>query len=205
MNDDVYTPAQASAVADLPLKAVHKLIDGRLIRPRRMRVGRETQRFLSQDQLVYLRLEAEGVRLLPLATRREVAKAVENSPKIDTVRLSEGSAVTVQVKHVRQEIERQLLRLKDAQHMTVSDPEILRGTPVYRGTRIPVELIAEMLTDGASVAEVLEGYPALDRDKVELATLYVRAFPRRGRPSQRPWANTKKPAGALLRAKALAE
>ena len=203
MNDDVYTPAQASAVADLPLKAVHKLIDGRLIRPRRMRVGREIQRLLSQDQLVYLRLEAEGVRLLPLATRREVAKAVENSPSIDMVCLSEGSAVMIQVKHVRLEVERQLLRLREAQQMTVSDPEILHGTPVYRGTRIPVELVADMLNDGASVEEILEGYPALDRNKIELAPLYVRAFPRRGRPSQRPWAS-KKPARVTRHAAVLA-
>ena len=145
MNDDVDTPAQASAVADLPLKAVHKLIDGRLIRPRRMRVGREIQRFLSQSQLVYLRLEAEGVRLLPLATRREVAKAVENSPDIDMVCLSEGSAVMIQVKHVRLEVELQLLRLRKAQQMTVSDPEILHGTPIYRGTRIPVDLSRKWL------------------------------------------------------------
>lgn len=203
MNDDAYTPAQASAVADLPLKAVHKLIDGRLIRPRRMRVGREVQRFLSQDQLVYLRLEAEGVRLLPLATRREVAKAVENSPRIEMVCLSEGSAVMIQVKHVRLEVERQLLRLREAEQMTVSDPEILHGTPVYRGTRIPVELVADMLNDGASVEEILEGYPALDRNKIELAPLYVRAFPRRGRPSQRPWAS-KKPARVTRHAAVLA-
>ena len=203
MNDDAYTPAQASAVADLPLKAVHKLIDGRLIRPRRMRVGREVQRFLSQDQLVYLRLEAEGVRLLPLATRREVAKAVENSPRIDMVCLSEGSAVMIQVKHVRLEVERQLVRLREAEQMTVSDPEILHGTPVYRGTRIPVELVADMLNDGASVEEILEGYPALDRNKIELAPLYVRAFPRRGRPSQRPWAS-KKPAHVTRHAAVLA-
>ena len=203
MNDAVYTPAQASAVADLPLKAVHKLIDGRLIRPRRMRVGREIQRFLSQGQLVYLRLEAEGVRLLPLATRREVAKAVENSPSIDMVCLSEGSAVMIQVKHVRLEVERQLLRLREAEQMTVSDPEILHGTPVYRGTRIPVELVADMLNDGTSVEEILEGYPALDRNKIELAPLYVRAFPRRGRPSQRPWAS-KKPARVTRHAAVLA-
>jgi uncharacterized protein (DUF433 family) len=204
MNDAVYTPSQASSFADLPLKAVHKLIDGHLIRPRRKRVGREIQRFLSPDQLVYLRLEAEGVRLLPLATRREVAQAVANSPEIDMVRLSEGSAVTIQVKPVRQEIKEQLLRLKKAQDMTACDPEILRGTPVFRGTRIPVELVAEMLADGASVEEILKGYPALDRNKVELATLYVRAFPRRGRPSQRPWAAAKKPAAVSRHAKALA-
>ena len=203
MNDAVYTPAQASAVANLPLKAVHKLIDGRLIRPRRMRVGQEIQRFLSQDQLVYLRLEAEGVRLLPLAMRREVAKAVENSPRIDMVCLSEGSAVMIQVKHVRLEVEQQLLRLREAEQMTVSDPEILHGSPVYRGTRIPVELVADMLNDGASVEEILEGYPALDRNKIELAPLYVRAFPRRGRPSQRLWAS-KKPARVTRHAAVLA-
>jgi uncharacterized protein (DUF433 family) len=143
--------------------------------------------------LVYLRLEAEGVRLLPLATRREVAKAVESSPGIDMVCLSEGSALMIQVKHVRLEVEQQLLRLRKAEQMTVSDPEILHGTPVYLGTRIPVELVADMLADGASVEEILEGYPALDQNKIELAPLYVRAFPRRGRPSQRPWAS-KKPA-----------
>lgn len=204
MNDAVYTPAQASAVADLPLKAVHKLIDGRLIRPRRKRVGREVQRLLSQDQLVYLRLEAEGVRLLPLATRREVAKAVANSPEMDMVCLSEGSAVMIQVKAVRQKIEQQILRLKEAQQMITSDPAILRGTPVYSGTRIPVELVADMLADGASVEEILEGYPALSRRKVELATLYMRAFPRRGRPTQRPWAAAKKPAAVIRHTRALA-
>jgi hypothetical protein len=98
MNHAFYTPAQASVVANLPLKAVYKLIDSRLIRPRRMRIGRDIQRLLSSDQLVYLRVETQSVRLLPLATHREVAKAVENSPDIDKVCLSEGSAVMIQVK-----------------------------------------------------------------------------------------------------------
>jgi uncharacterized protein (DUF433 family) len=77
------------------------------------------------------------------------------------------------------------------QNIVISDPEIMRGTPVYRGTRIPVELIADMLTQGARPEEILEGYPALDREKVELAPLYVQAFPRRGRPAPRPWARQK--------------
>jgi len=70
-------------------------------------------------------------------------------------------------------------------------PEIMRGTPVYRGTRIPVELIAEMLSQGTKPEEILVGYPALDREKVELAPLHVQAFPRRGRPASRPWAKRK--------------
>ena len=78
--------------------------------------------------------------------------------------------------------------------MVVSDPEIMRGTPVFKGTRIPVDLVADMLAQGATVDEILEGYPALDREKITVAPLYMRAFPRRGRPSRRPW-HGKKPRG----------
>src|SRR5579863_528017 len=191
MNAPEYTPAQASAVANLPLPAVHKLIERRLIRPRRLRTGRSIQRMLSREQVLYLRLEAEGVRLLPLAARREIAKQIESSPEIDTVILTEGSALTIQVKLVRLQLDQDLKRLDRAENMIVSDPEIMHGMPVYRGTRIPVELIADMLSQGANTAEILEGYPALDKEKVELALLYVQAFPRRGRPASRPWAKQK--------------
>ena len=191
MKTTEYTPAQASAVANLPLPAVHKLIERRLIRPRRLRTGRSIQRMLSREQVLYLRLEAEGVRLLPIPARRAIAKKIESSPEIDTVILAEGPALIIQVKSVRLELDQDLRRLQRAENIIVSDPEIMRGTPVYRGTRIPVELIADMLIQGAKPEEILEGYPALDRERVELAPLYVQAFPRHGRPASRPWAKRK--------------
>jgi uncharacterized protein (DUF433 family) len=191
MRTTEYTPAQASAVANLPLPAVHKLIERRLIRPRRLRTGRSIQRMLSREQVLYMRLEAEGVRLLPIAARRAIAKKIEASPEIDSVFLMEGTAVVIQVKSVRLELDHELERLRRVESMIISDPEIMRGSPVYRGTRIPVELIASMLSQGASAEEILAGYPALDKEKVELAPLYVQAFPRRGRPSARPWAKRK--------------
>jgi uncharacterized protein (DUF433 family) len=191
MQTTEYTPAQASAIANLPLSAVHKLIERRLIRPRRRRTGHSILRMLSREQVLYLRLEAEGVRLLPIASRRAIAKKIESSPEIDAVFLTEGSAVVVQVKSVRLELDEDLKKLERAENMIASDPEVMRGTPVYRGTRIPVELIADMLRQGATYEEILEGYPALDREKVELAPLYIQAFPRRGRPSVRPWAKRK--------------
>jgi uncharacterized protein (DUF433 family) len=191
METTEYTPAQASAVANLPLPAVHKLIERRLIRPRRLRVGRSIQRMLSREQVLYLRLEAEGVRLLPIAARRTIAKEIEASPEVDFVVLTEGSAVVIQVKSVRLGLDQDLRRLERAGEMILSDPEIMRGTPVYRGTRIPVDLIANMMAQGATPEEILDGYPALDREKIELAPLYVQAFPRRGRPASRPWAKRK--------------
>lgn len=62
------------------------------------------------------------------------------------------------------------------------------GAPVFKGTRIPVDLVATMTAQGATAEEILEGYPGLNREQVELAPLYVAAFPRRGRPARRRWA-----------------
>lgn len=191
MTEKSYTPAEASAIVKLPLKAVHKVIDGRLIRPYRSRRGNQVQRLLSAEQLVYLRLEAEGVGLLPMASRREVARAIESAPDADTVAVSGGSALVVQVKGARREVERELKRLRKIEAMVVSDPDIMGGTPIYRGTRIPVDLVAEMSAQGATIEEILDGYPALSREQVELAPLYMAAFPRRGRPARRPWAKQK--------------
>jgi uncharacterized protein (DUF433 family) len=186
-----YTPAQASAIANLPLPAVHKLIERRLIRPRRLRTGRSLLRMLSREQVLYLRLEAEGVRLLPIASRRAIARKIESSPDVDSVFLDEGLAVVIQVKSVRLELDEDFKRFARAEDLIVSDPEVMRGTPVFRGTRIPVQLVADMLRQGTSPKEILEGYPALDREKLELAPFYVQAFPRRGRPASRPWARQK--------------
>src|SRR2546423_4854796 len=186
-----YTPAEASALTNLPIRTVRRLIDRRLIRPRRLQTGRSVQRLLSWEQLVYLRLEAEGLGLLPVAERRKIAKQIEADAGIDVVSVSEGSALLIQVKTVRKELDETLKKLERAESVIVEDPETMSGTPVYRGTRIPVELIAEMLNRGAGIEEILEGYPALDREKIELAPLYVRAFPRRGRPAARPWPKRK--------------
>jgi uncharacterized protein (DUF433 family) len=63
------------------------------------------------------------------------------------------------------------------EQIVACDPEIMGGTPVFRGTRIPVDLIAEMLAQGASAEEILERYPTLDKEKIAMAPLCTRAFP----------------------------
>jgi uncharacterized protein (DUF433 family) len=188
IHNDAYTPSQVSAVTGLPLPAVHKAIEYKLIRPKRVREGHSVQRLLTRTHALYLRMEARGLRSLPLAERRQVARAIQQNPGIDALLISEGSVIVIQCKSARKDVATGLRRLAEATRMVVSDPETMRGEAVYRGTRIPVHSIADMLSHGASVGEILEGYPALTREKVELATMYVQAFPRRGRPGTRSWA-----------------
>jgi uncharacterized protein (DUF433 family) len=182
-----YTPAQAAAVTGLPLPAVHKAIEYRLIRPKVVREGRSLYCLLSKPQVLYLQLEANGLRCLPLAARRQIARAVEQAPNVDIVPVSQGGALVVEIKSARKQMEGALRRLAQAERMIASDPEVMRGTPVYRGTRVPVHAIADMLAQGTTVEEILEGYPGLTREGVGLAPVYAKAFPRRGRPPVRPW------------------
>ena len=191
MDELGYTLTQASVISQMPLPAVHKLIERRLIRPRRVRVGGRTVRVLSREQLVYLRLESAGVRLFPMATRRQILRSIESAPEAEAIPVPQGSAIHVHVEELRREVDRALSQLALARDMVTSNPEIMGGTPVFRKTRIPVDLVADMLAQGASVEEILEGYPALNGTQVKLAPLYLRSFPRRGRPSARPWAKRK--------------
>ncbi len=188
---DGYTPAQAAAITGLPLAAVHKAIDNRLIRPRSARSGATVRRLLTKEHLIYLQLEAEGLRLLPVGTRREIAESIQRSPKTDLMAIGEGTVLFVEFKSARRKVEGQLKQLAHIKEMVISDPEIMRGTPVFKGTRIPVDLVADMLAQGATAEEILEGYPTLSKEKIAMAPLYMRAFPRRGRPSRRPWQGKK--------------
>jgi uncharacterized protein (DUF433 family) len=149
-------------------------------------------RLFSEPQVLFLFLEARGLRSLPLSARRDVAKALEQNPSVDALHISEGGVIVIECKSARRAIKTGLRRLAEAELMVESNPDVMLGTPVYRGTRIPVHVIADMLAQGATIQEILDGYPALTREKIELAPLYVKAFPRRGRPPARPWA-TKEP------------
>ena len=47
-----------------------------------------------------------------------------------------------------------------------SDPEILGGTPVFRGTRVPVQSLFDHLQAGDSIDHFLEGFPSVKREQV---------------------------------------
>jgi uncharacterized protein (DUF433 family) len=54
----------------------------------------------------------------------------------------------------------------DLSDLIVSDPEIMSGTPCFRGTRVPVSVLFENLAAGTTVEEILETWPSLDREHV---------------------------------------
>ena len=52
-------------------------------------------------------------------------------------------------------------------------PGVMLGKPVIKGTRIPVELIIRKLGEGASIEDLLDGYPNLKREDIQAALIYA--------------------------------
>ncbi|MBI3946374.1 MAG: DUF433 domain-containing protein [Armatimonadetes bacterium] len=48
-----------------------------------------------------------------------------------------------------------------------SDPQVLLGKPVVRGTRLAVEFILRLFAAGWSDQQVLESYPSLTREALQ--------------------------------------
>ncbi len=47
-----------------------------------------------------------------------------------------------------------------------SDPEILGGTPVFNGTRVPIKNLFDYLETGETIAEFLDDFPSVAREQV---------------------------------------
>ena len=54
----------------------------------------------------------------------------------------------------------------DPRQIVHSDPEILGGTPVFVGTRVPVDALIDFLEGGDTVDDFLENYPGVTREQV---------------------------------------
>ena len=46
-----------------------------------------------------------------------------------------------------------------------SDPEVLGGTPVFVGTRVPVHALLDFLEGGDTIEAFLDNYPGVSRDQ----------------------------------------
>ena len=55
----------------------------------------------------------------------------------------------------------------------VSNPAILGGKPIVRGTRISVEMVMEWIASGAHRDDIVVGYPQLSAEDVQQAIGYA--------------------------------
>jgi uncharacterized protein (DUF433 family) len=59
-----------------------------------------------------------------------------------------------------------------AESLISCDPTILNGTPVFKGTRVPVRTLFDYLSDGLSLDYFLESFPSVNREQAQKAVRF---------------------------------
>jgi uncharacterized protein (DUF433 family) len=185
-HETLFTPTEAAVLTGLSLKAVNNAIDKKTISAV---AGEEGGRLLDERALISLAIERLLADRFAPELRRQVFDALAESSR-NVVSL-EGGLVKIDLREPRRELATSLRELRRAKRLVVSDPEIMGGDPVFRGTRVPVHMIAELVAQGSTPAELIEGYPRLTAEMIRMAPVYAAAYPLRGRPRNQPWRDQK--------------
>ena len=53
-----------------------------------------------------------------------------------------------------------------ARPLITSSPDVLGGTPVFTGTRVPVQTLIDYLEGGETIDDFLQGFPTVSREQV---------------------------------------
>jgi uncharacterized protein (DUF433 family) len=184
-DSSLFTPTEAAVLTRLSVKAVNNAIDKRTVATiAGARAGHAT-RLLDLRALMSLALERRLADRFVPELRREVFDALADAPR-NTVSL-DGGFLKIDLREPRRELARSLRTLRRARQVVATDPDIMGGEPVFRGTRVPVHMIATLLAEGSTEAELLVGYPRLTAEMIRVAPIYAAAYPPRGRPRAQPW------------------
>jgi uncharacterized protein (DUF433 family) len=58
------------------------------------------------------------------------------------------------------------MKLEELKGIVHSDPEIMGGTPVFVGTRVPLQNLVDYLEGGESIEDFLDAFPTVKREQV---------------------------------------
>ncbi|MCY4500419.1 MAG: DUF433 domain-containing protein [Alphaproteobacteria bacterium] len=195
-----FSANEASCITDVPLKEVHRIIDAELLGATAQGGGRA--RTVHEHGLLGLRFAYETKGDLTPGLRRRLLQVLLDRPDENPIR---ERCISVDIDAMDEKVREGRRRLAIACKMVSCDDAVLSGTPCIAGTRIPAHDIADMRANGDSVQAIVEAYPQLTVDRVELAALYARAYPRRGRPRRKPFWRDRKPEATVVVETALAD
>jgi uncharacterized protein (DUF433 family) len=184
---DNLTAAEAAIAAGVTVSDVNRVIDRKIL-PGGLYSTTDI-RTVRKEACLFIAFYYETAAWLTSTAR---LKAIRDSLvhdhswlELKECKIEESRSVWISWSHIWEDVDRRFKELEEACQMVVEDPEILQGTPVIRGTRIPVYDVASLVDSETPIAELFELYPRLNCEQFALASIYAKANPQRGRPKRR--------------------
>jgi uncharacterized protein (DUF433 family) len=63
-----------------------------------------------------------------------------------------------------------------ANNVVIRDPDVLGGTPIFRGTRVPFQALLDYLEGGQTLDEFLDDFPTVTRDAAVQALEHAKSL-----------------------------
>ncbi|HEX4386545.1 MAG TPA: DUF433 domain-containing protein [Myxococcales bacterium] len=99
-------------------------------------------------------------------------------------RVEMGPVLEIRLDRVTKDAERRLARFESWKRKLITSDRLLGGETVFPKSRLAVRRIGGLLLRAGGIEEVREDYPYLTEEDLEFAPIFVRAYPRMGRPRE---------------------
>lgn len=196
MSASLFIPsAEAAFIADLSDRQMHRVVDERLL-PDSVFQQRGSARLFTRLGAGFAKFYFATEDLLMARARRQVLD--ELSARIDHLPMKDALLTLMQLDAISWKVERSFVevdvlpfleqalqrvkQVEQADALVVTDPEILGGTPVFAGTRVPSEVVLGSLAADIGLDRLQDSYPFLTEAHIESAQVFALVHPRRGRP-----------------------
>jgi uncharacterized protein (DUF433 family) len=179
------TTSEAAVAAGVSVPQIHRIIDEKIL-PEDLYSTTQMRTFRT-DACVLIAFYFETAESLTAPARlRTIRNAMAHCGSWEQWKdcIVEDHSITIRFSDIWKGVEERLHQLRRAREMVIEDPDILSGTPVLKGTRVPVYDIAAAVDSGTPTERILKSYPSLKDWQVKLASVYAKAVPLRGRPKR---------------------
>ena len=174
------TRNEIAEISGVSVNAVNKALEQRVAKARRQR-GRT---LLAADEAAALALLSELPVNLSIKLKREVRDWIVKRSPAEAEEFELSRALRIAMTENAADVAKRAfdyVRLRDK--YIEADPKKMGGTPVIRGTRVPVRTLAQLIEGGEGWEVLKEDYPHIPEKAYDVAVLWARGNPRRGRPA----------------------
>jgi uncharacterized protein (DUF433 family) len=173
------TRNEIAEISGVSINAVNKALEQRVAKARKQR-GRT---LLAADEAAALALLSELPIGLSIKLKREVRNWIvkRNPVKAEEFELSRALRVAM-TENAADVAKRAFDYVRLREKYVETDSAKLGGVPVIRGTRVPVRTLAQLVEGNENRGALKEDYPHIPEEAYDVAVLWARGNPRRGRP-----------------------